>query len=69
MSADHMSAASAAGEGVGATNLDETAAAGGLGEHRHYGYWIDREWGRARCYGCGFQFAGTDDTAEDWKPA
>lgn len=63
-----MSAASAAGGAVGATNL-ETAAADGLGEHRHYGYWIDREWGRARCYGCGFQFAGTDDTAEDWQPA
>lgn len=39
------------------------------GQHRHFGYWIDRDWGRARCYGCGFQFAGTDDTAEEWRPA
>ena len=37
------------------------------GTHRHFGYWIDRDGGRARCYGCGFQFAGTEDTAEDWR--
>ena len=39
------------------------------GTHRHFGYWIDRDGGRARCYGCGFQFAGTEDTAEDWRLA
>ena len=38
------------------------------GTHRHFGYWIDRDGGRARCYGCGFQFAGTEDPAEDWQP-
>ncbi|AGB27378.1 hypothetical protein Mycsm_07286 (plasmid) [Mycobacterium sp. JS623] len=63
-----MSAASAESGEAGSTNLGTTGA--GVPEvHRHYGYWIDREWGRARCYGCGFQFAGTDDTAEDWQPA
>lgn len=38
------------------------------GGHRHYGYWIDRELGTARCYECQFQFAGTEGTAEDWNP-
>ncbi len=44
------------------------AGAGGPGQHRHFGYWIDRDWGRARCYECGFQFVGTDETAEEWQP-
>lgn len=35
--------------------------------HRHFGYWINRALRTARCYGCQFQFVGTDDTAEDWN--
>lgn len=62
---------SGAAAGGGDLDLEEGAGRGEAadGQHRHFGYWIDRDWGRARCYGCGFQFAGTDDTAEDWQPA
>lgn len=42
------------------------APAGENREHRHFGYWINRELYTARCYECGFQFAGDDDTAEEW---
>lgn len=42
------------------------APAGENREHRHFGYWINRELHTARCYECGFQFAGDDDTAEEW---
>lgn len=52
--------------GPAAGDPEPGPAAGG--NHRHFGYWIDRGGGRARCYGCGFQFAGTEDTAEDWQP-
>lgn len=52
--------------GPAAGDPEPDPAAGGT--HRHFGYWIDRDGGRARCYGCGFQFAGTEDTAEDWQP-
>lgn len=34
--------------------------------HEHFGYWINRETGAARCYECGFQFIATDSTAEEW---
>ncbi|GAT02512.1 hypothetical protein [Mycolicibacterium fortuitum] len=37
--------------------------------HRHFGYWINRAAGTARCYRCQYQFIGTDETAEDWNPA
>ncbi|MGH3580128.1 MAG: hypothetical protein ACRDUB_00965, partial [Mycobacterium sp.] len=35
-------------------------------EHQHFGYWINRALGTARCYQCQHQFIGTDTTAEDW---
>lgn len=37
--------------------------------HQHFGYWINRALGTARCYECQFQFTGTETTAEDWKPS
>lgn len=36
-------------------------------DHKHFGYWINRERGWARCYECGFQFdAKSDADAEPW---
>ena len=35
-------------------------------QHRHFGYWINRRSGQARCYECQYQFAGDDTTAEAW---
>lgn len=35
--------------------------------HRHFGYWINRARGLARCYECQYQFAGDEATAEDWE--
>lgn len=47
---------------------DNSASRPRAGEdHQHFGYWIDRAASRARCYDCGFQFAGTEGTAEDWE--
>lgn len=44
-----------------------TTARGGEDRgHAHFGYWINRELGTARCYECGFQFTGDDGTAEEW---
>jgi hypothetical protein len=35
--------------------------------HRHFGYWINRGSGQARCYECQYQFVGDESTAEDWE--
>lgn len=38
------------------------------GQHRHFGYWINRDRNVARCYDCGFQFQpDSPSQAEDWK--
>ncbi len=37
--------------------------------HQHFGYWINRARGTARCYQCQYQFTGTDTTDEDWQPS
>lgn len=35
--------------------------------HRHFGYWINRASGQARCYECQYQFVGDETSAEDWE--